>query len=214
MKVVKGLVVAALVVSMAGVASASSIGAKLWYAEADGVEDPAMHYGVTGSLSLGGDLWISAMYLMGTFDNVGATPARSGVAAYSGASVDTVDGEVVLGYTANIVDVGLGARYSEWTIGDATESLAIFGPMVYIGLGNSFGESPLGWYVGGSYMFKDFGDAYDENAEDTFEHYNIEGGLFLSIEALVATVGYRVKDYVNFDDSAFSGVAGSVGFGF
>ena len=206
MKTVKGLVVAALVMSIAGGAHASSIGAKFWYAEADGVEDPAMHYGVSGSLSLGGNLWLSGMYLIGTFEDVGGSTV----------DFDTADGEAVLGYTADIFDFGIGARYSKWTIGTQANGaeMQIFGPMVYAGVGNTFGDSPLGWYVGGSYMFLDLGDAYDVEGSETFEHYNVEGGLFLSIEALTATVGYRVKDYVNFDDAQFSGLAGTVGFGF
>ena len=46
MKVGKGLVVAALVVSVASGAFASSIAAKLWHVEADGIDDPATHVGV------------------------------------------------------------------------------------------------------------------------------------------------------------------------
>ncbi len=203
MKVVKGFMVAVVALGIAGSAFASSLGGKFWYAEADGIDDPAMHVGVTGSLSLGGNLWMSGMYLLGTFED-----------AVWGEDFESADGEIVFGYTANIVDIGLGARYSEWAIGNNAEEFKIFGPMVYVGLGNTFGMSPVGWYVGGSYVIKDFGDAYDNDWEDTYEHYNIEGGVFASAGALVATLGYRVKEYVNFDDSVFKGIAGSVGFGF
>ena len=205
MKVVKGLVVAALVVSVASGAFASSIAAKVWYAEVDGIDDAALHYGASGSLSLSEKVWISGAYLMGTFDDALGT----------GVDFDSADGELIMGYTADIIDIGIGARYSEWTFGDADDEFQIFGPMVYLGAGNTFGyDCPLGWYIGGSYMFKDLGDADDADLEDTFEHYTAEGGLFLSIESLTATAGYRIKDYVNFDDSMFSGFAATVGFGF
>lgn len=190
-------------------ASASSIAGKIWYADLDG-NDPALLYGVTASLSLSENWWVSGMYLMGTYEDV----------YNSGIDYDTKDGELVLGYSFQILDIGVGARYSEWTLMDGVGNemdLAIFGPMVYAGIGDSFGSTPLGWYVGGSYMFFDFGDAYDaegDNTDDTFEHYNIEGGLSLFLDPVTATVGYRFKDYVNYNDLSFKGVAASLGFGF
>jgi hypothetical protein len=207
MKVIKEILAMALVMSMAGVASASSIAAKAWYVDTDGAEDPALFYGGTASLSLSDNLWISGMYLMGSFnDLLGA-----------GVDLDSADGELLLGYTAKILDIGIGGRYSRWSVvnaGDSISDLDIWGPMVYVGLGNSFGDSILGWYVGGSYMFKDLGDADDANIP-TFEHYNVEGGLFLAIDALSATVGYRYKAWTDSAyDRDFSGVAASLGFGF
>ena len=212
MKVVKGIVVVAVALSIAGGAFASSVAAKVWNAEADGIDDPALHVGVSASLSLGGNLWLSGQYLAGTFEDV----------FIMGNDFDTVDGEIVFGYTANIVDVGLGARYSEWTFGNNSDEFQIFGPMIYVGVGNTFGDSPVGWYIGGSYMVKDFGDASDDgdydapefSGLDTYEHYNIEGGLFLVMDWLTATCGYRIKDYVNYDESVFKGIAGTVGIGF
>jgi hypothetical protein len=207
MKVVKGLVVAAVALSIAGAASASSIGVKFWNPEVDTADDPALHLGVTGSASMGGNMWLSGMILAGTFEDVGNLP---------GNDVDTADAEIVIGYTANIVDIGLGARYTEWAdANDPDDDFKIFGPMIYVGLGNSFGDSPLGWYCGGSYMIKDFGDAYDEDWDVTYEHYNVEGGLFLSAGSLSATLGYRTKQFLDSDiDISFDGIAGSVGFGF
>ncbi len=207
MKAVKGIVVAAVALSIAGVASASSIGVKAWYPKVDTADDPALHLGITGSISLSDSLWMSGMFLGGTFTDVGDLP---------GNDVDTADAEIVLGYTANIVDVGLGGRYTKWAdADDADDDFQIFGPMVYVGLGNTFGDAPIGWYCGGSYMFKDFGDAYDDDWDVTYEHYNIEGGLFMANGSLSATLGYRVKEFVDSAiDISFKGVAGSVGFGF
>jgi len=195
-----------LTTALAGSALASSIAGKVWYAEMEDIDDSTLMYGGTASLSLSESLWLSGMVLLGTYDDVWG----------SGVDYDSADAEVVLGMSFNILDVGIGARYSLWTLSDVwgnEEELTIFGPMAYLGLGDSFGESPLGWYVGGSYMFKDFGDADDADV-DGFEHYNIEGGLFLALDPLVATVGYRMKEYVEFDDSVFKGVTASLGFGF
>lgn len=195
-----------LMAAFAGSAAASSIAGKVWNAESEELDDTTLMYGGTASLSLGETLWISGMYLTGAYEDM----------LGSGIDIDTADAEVILGLSFQILDVGIGARYSEWTFTADGEDvdMAIFGPMAYLGLGDSFGESPLGWYLGGSYMFKDFGDAYDEDWEDTYEHYNVEGGLSLFLDPVMATVGYRYKDYVNFEESSFSGVAASVGFGF
>ena len=205
MKVVKGMVVAVVALSITGGAYASSIGVKLWNAEIDNAEDPALHMGVSGSLSLSDSLWMSGMYLGGTFEDLGGL---------SGNDVDTADAEFILGYTASIVDVGVGGRYTLWAdADDSDDDFTIFGPMIYVGLGNTFGDAPLGWYIGGSYMIKDFGDAEGEKV--TYEHYNIEGGLFLAVNSLSATFGYRVKEFTDSAiDLTFEGIAGSLGFGF
>lgn len=191
---------------LAGSALASSIAGKVWYADLTG-NDPALLYGGSVSLSLSETLWVSGMYLTGTYEDI------DGI---SGLDYDTSDAEVMLGLSFDLLDVGVGARYSEWTFaaGGQEADLAIFGPMAYLGLGGPLGDTPLGWYVGGSYMFKDFGDADDYDWVDGFEHYNIEGGLSLYLEPLTATVGYRIKKYVDYDDLEFKGVAASVGFGF
>jgi hypothetical protein len=214
MKVVKGLVVAALVVSVASGAFASSIAAKFWYADMEALDNAALNIGISGSLSLSDSLWLSAAFLVAEYDTPGD---------WTDDTIDVADGEIVLGVTASIVDLGIGARYSEWTFTDGgmEEDLKIFGPMVYVGVGNTFGyDCPLGWYAGGSYMFKDLGDAYDDDDLGyTMEHYNVEAGLFASAGSFVATLGYRYKEYLDSGDELidgmnFSGPAGTVGFGF
>ena len=206
MKVLKGIVVVALVMSIAGAASASSIAAKVWYADANELEDPALHYGLTGSLGLGESMWISGMFLTGTFDDGLGTDI----------DVESTDAEIILGGTYDMLDFGVGMRYSQWTFGDSAvnDEFIYGGPTVYLGLGNTIGDTPVGWYVGGTYMFFDLGDAYDDDWEDTYEHWNVEGGLFLAMGSVSATIGYRYKDFVNYDDSEIAGIAGSLGFGF
>jgi hypothetical protein len=140
MKMIKLVLAAAIIMSITSVASASSIAAKVWYAEASEIEDPALLYGVNASLSLSENLWISGMILTGTYDDFLA-------------DIDTSDAEVILGYTTPVMDIGIGGRYTLWTVDDIDEDLSIFGPMAYVGFGNAFGESPIGWYLGGSYLF-------------------------------------------------------------
>ncbi len=196
-----------LTFALAGSTLASSIAAKVWYAEMEEIDDSTLMYGGTVSLSLGETAWLSGMVLLGTYDDVWG----------SGVDYDSADAEIVFGLSFGILDVGIGARYSLWTLSDAwgnEEELTIFGPMAYIGAGDLIGDSPIGWYIGASYMFKDFGDADDYDWVDGFEHYNIEGGLYLALDPLMATVGYRIKEYVEYDDSVFKGVTASIGFGF
>jgi hypothetical protein len=173
------------------------------------------------TLSLSGDtMWLSAMYMMGTLKSQDSD---------MGVDMDIADSEAVLGFSLDILDIGVGARYSTWTDKSGDE-LKILGPMAYVGLGNTFGESALGWYVGASYMFMDLGDAKDLqdeidaagiNADVTFEHFNVEAGLSFSQERLQATLGYRMKYYLNWNEASdytadigHSGVAASASFVF
>ncbi len=209
MKLVKCIMIASIVVCLTGKTTfASSIAAKAWYAEATDIKDPALLYGLTGSLSLSENLWISAMFLTGTYDgeNDAGLPILD---------VDTTDAEVVLGYSFEYIDIGIGGRVSQWKWQNIDDDFLIFGPMVYAGLGDSIGDTPIGWYLGGSYMFKDFGDAYDKDWDATYEHYNIEGGISLALDPLSATIGYRIKEYTDSEvDLDFKGVAATLGFGF
>jgi hypothetical protein len=200
-KILMALVAMAMV--WAGAASASiSIGGKAWYAEVnDDTVDPALLVGPTLSIDLGDTFWVSGMYLFGSYDS-----------KVGDASVDSDDAEGVFGMSISIFDLGVGARYSTWKYGDG--NLDYWGPMAYAGVGDTFGESPIGWYVAGSYMFYDLGearDAKDDSGLDvpTFEHYNIEGGLFLTTEHFGATLGYRYKAFTDsaLSDVDFSGVA-------
>jgi hypothetical protein len=214
MKLAKGLLAGILVMSLAVSAQAGlSAGGKLWYAvfDADGAESALM---LGPTLSIGGDtMWLSGMYLKGSLDE-------------EGGSIDFADSEVDLGFSLDTLDIGVGVRYSEWTskFGGSAQDIAIWGPMGYLGLGNSFGESALGWYIGASYMFMDLGDAADyEDKYDikdaTFEHFNAEAGLSFSAARIQATLGYRMKHYINYSDEqsgdfGHKGVAASASFVF
>jgi hypothetical protein len=204
------LVLAAILTALiAGTAHAGNISAKVWYAEATDIKDPALLYGVTGYLDLGENIWISAMFLTGTYDgdDTDGNPIRD---------VDTTDADAMIGVSlGGILDLGIGGRYSVWEWQGLKDDFQMFGPMAYAGLGDTIGDTPFGWYVGGSYMFKDFGDADDKDWGWTFEHYNIEAGISASAGSLVATVGYRYKDYTDSKvDLDFKGVTASLGFGF
>ena len=67
-----------------------------------------------------------------------------------------------------------------------------FGPMIHGAAGTAFGDSPLGWYIGFSYMFHNLTQEEDES---DCKHYNAEGGLFYSGGRCGATAGYRYKKY-------------------
>ena len=219
---VKKLLIAGVVAVTLVVASGAwanlSVGGKVWYADVDGTKSAEPLYGPIASLDMG-DFWVSGMFLFGQYD-------IAGLPAGVDASVDTKDAEAVLGYTWKILDIGAGARYSVWTAKAANDfgqsaqgDLAQWGPMVYAGLGDSFGKTPLGWYVAGSWMFYDLGDARDAKNEsggdaETFEHWNAEGGLFLHWQHLSATLGYRYKQYINISDLKFQGPAASASFVF
>jgi hypothetical protein len=210
MKAIKVILVMAMTMLLIGTVRASNISAKVWYAEATDIEDPALLYGATGYLDLGANIWISAMFLTGTYDGNDTDGNRI-------RDVDTTDAEALIGCSLlnGILDIGVGGRFSVWEWQGIQDDFQMFGPTAYIGLGDNFGDLPLGWYVGGSYMFKDFGDADDKNWAATYEHYNVEGGIYGTVGALVATVGYRYKDYTDSKvDLDFRGVTASIGLGF
>jgi hypothetical protein len=217
---VKKLLIAGIVgvclVAASGAMAGLTVGGKVWYADTDGAKDPALLAGPIASLGLGETFWVSGMFLLGSYDIEGLQE-----------DVDSRDAEGVFGMSYKILDIGVGARYSVWSLpvpdgfgNQQTEDFIQWGPMVYAGLSDSFGESPIGWYVGGSYMFYDLGDArdlqddYGDDVIDTFEHYNVEGGLFAHWTHASVTLGYRYKNYINYSDSAFQGPAASASFVF
>lgn len=202
-KVLLIVVTACLLLSVGVSYGGVSIGGKVWYANVEDL-DPALLWGATASTDLGeSGFWISGMFLTGEFKSGGTT-------------IETMDTEAVLGYRAGILDLGVGMRYATWELGEDGEAygeLVHYGPMVYAGAGDTFGDNPFGWYVSGSYMFLDMGDLSDVDGADTLEHWNVEGGLFVAWDSISATVGYRYKKYIDWD-LAFDGVAGSVSLRF
>jgi len=162
-----------------------SVAAKVWYAvfDFDGEEsDSTPLIGGTASLDLGEAFWVSIQYLQGEFefDN----PAFR--------DTEEKDGELVLGFNFEIFDLGVGVRVTE------INEVVVYGPVAYVGIGSTFGDSPFGWYGGASIvpiMVTDEGDETD------VKHWNIEGGIFFSSAPFTAQVGYRHKSYLEVEDS-------------
>jgi len=205
--VTAGGVVVGVLLTTAPLQAELSVGAKAWYADVEEADNPAFMVGPVMCVDLDRGFWISGTYLWGRYAFSDGTK-----------DLDTADAEVVLGYTASVVDVGLGARYALWRDpgSEAGGEFKIWGPMAYVGVADTFGDSAVGWYAAASWMFKDFGDARDlEHDLDvdglTFEHWNAEAGLFLTGERVTGTFGYRHKAFVEEDyDVSYSGVAASV----
>ncbi|MBL7077221.1 MAG: hypothetical protein ISS31_07105 [Kiritimatiellae bacterium] len=199
------VVVLGLTLSVLMVVSASAgmqIGAKIWqmdtsfqFAGDAEQESDGLALGPTISFDLGDDFWVSAMWLVGEEE------------WNDGSEANTQDAEAVLALALDWIDLGVGFRYSEDEDAASGAKFRKYGPMAYVGAGNSFGEdSPLGWYAGASWMFVDLNDDWDWG-----EHYNVEAGLSLYLDPLSATVGYRLKEHYDADnDLKYEGVTASL----
>ena len=163
------VVIVGLLLSVLMVVSASaglSVGAKMWVQELsidDGVDDltaDGLGLGPTVSIDLGENLWLSGSWIVSVLD------------FDDGSDMTTQDAEAVLALSFDWIDLGIGFRYSEDEFPDQSKTRK-YGPMAYVGLGSSFGDSPLGWYAAASWMFVDLYDDWDAG-----EHYNAEGGLY------------------------------------
>ncbi len=198
------VVMLGLTLSVLMVMSASAgmqVGAKVWMVDTEyqhpgfeKQEADGLAVGPTVSFDLGESFWLSAMWLVGEED------------WGEGGEGTTQDAEAVLALALDWFDIGVGFRYSEDE--DLTDGAKFrkYGPMAYLGAGNSFGDSPLGWYAGASWMFADLNDDWDWG-----EHYNVEAGLSFYLDPLSATVGYRVKDHYDSDnDLTYKGVTASL----
>lgn len=201
------IVVVGLMLSVLMVMSASaglSVGAKLWMQDlsidGDGGEIEADGAGVgpTLSLDLGENLWVSGSWIVSVLD------------FDDGSDMTTQDAEAVLALSFDWIDVGIGFRYSEDEFTGESKTRK-YGPMAYVGLGDSFGDTPLGWYAAASWMFADLNDDWDAG-----EHYNVEAGLSLYLDPINATVGYRYKDHYDFEnvDVTYQGITASAGIAF
>jgi hypothetical protein len=219
MKSVRWLAAVVCVLGLAMTAQAGlSVGGKLWYVSfGDDELDSAILIGPKLEIS-GETFWLSGMFLFGS-----AEVSEGGVTE----DIDLQDGEALIGASFQLLDIGVGIR--DTTLRFRGDDMTIWGPMAYIGLGGPFGETPFGWYIGGSYMFMDLGDLKDlqddieemgGDADITGEHYNIEGGVSFGMERFQATLGYRMKKFLNWDDKdengdlTQSGLAASASFTF
>jgi hypothetical protein len=201
------VVVVGLALSVLMVMSASAgmqIGAKIWvqdtsfqYPGFDETTADGVAVGPQVSFDLGDSWWVSASWLVAESEWEGDLEET------------TQDAEAVLALSLEWFDIGVGFRYSEDEDplrGESSEKYRKYGPMAYVGAGDSFGDSPLGWYAGASWMFYDLNDDWDWG-----EHYNIEAGLSLYLDPLSATVGYRMKDHYDSDnDLTYEGVTASL----
>ena len=159
----------------------------------------ALLWGPTVSLELPERFWLSGTYLQGDmeYDDVDL-------------ETDETDTEAVIGRSFDWLDVGAGYRYEEHGLGSMDRvnqlDVEVSGPAVYAELGTSFGDMPLGWYLGGSWMFSDIEDEMENG-----ENFNVEGGLGLLYQRLQGTVGYRYKSFYDFEENLdYQGVTGSL----
>lgn len=129
-----------------------------------------------------------------------------------GATESSSEIQVVLGKAFQYFDLGVGFEYISGSYDDDgfTNEYQQYGPMLYAATGMPFGEGPLGWYAGGSFVPKLFGD-YEEFSEPFL---TLEGGIYGSWEQWMATLGYRVIGLVDDIGGGNQGIASSVAFKF
>ena len=153
--------------------------------------------GVTTSLDFPEDFWLSFYCMFGDL--------QFGTVKSS----ESLDVELLFCKTLDMFALGLGARHwaTETIRSNDTESdYTLFGPMLYVGLGDVFGESPLGWYTSATWMFLDLEEDWDDG-----RHYILEAGLFLALDPVTATLGYRRREHYSQDnDLVYHGVTASV----
>lgn len=208
------------------------VGGKLWYADIKvpkfaGEEvdiDPGFTWGPIVSLRFANNWWVSGMFLTGTYDY---GPVRDYYQDWyeRGGEFSSQDAEIVVGHSFNFYDLGFdlggGLRYTvwEWEPDARREGeepdITTYGPMISVETSRNFGRTPVGVYLGASWVFAELGDE-----EDT-EHVNFEGGIFFIMNKLKGTLGYRYKNYyklyeniVGFDSDAltFKGIVGSLSY--
>lgn len=179
------------------------LGLKAWIMDAsyqwpgeDKVEGDGVLAGLTTSIDLPSDFWFSFYYMVGDFDyNIELEQ-------------EFEDIELLLCRSFDMLDVGIGTRRwnTESTRNFETYDANLFGPMLYLGLGDLFGESPVGWYTSVTWMFVDLEDDWDDG-----RHYILEAGLFLALRPVTATLGWRTRSHYSQDnDLLYSGVSASV----
>ena len=202
------VVVVGLLLSVLMVVSATAgmtVGAKVWVVDESYQFDGGAEHTADGvaigpviSVDLGDTFWLSASWLIG--DNEWE----------DGADETVQDAEIVLAMSLDWFDLGVGFRYSEDEDLVTAANYRKYGPMAYVGVGNSFGDSPIGWYAAASWMFVDLNDDWEWG-----EHYNAEGGLSLYLDPFSATVGYRYKSHYDSDnDLVYQGVTASASMSF
>ena len=160
---------------VAGENSSFGIGPKIWYAKIKDIGSGPL-YGITANLDIQADWWISGY---GCF---GRVPDDD----YDDLDFDVANAEFVIGKSETLFNWGFGLRYTQFAISipHDSEEVSNTGPLIYIGTGQLFGESMLGWYAGGS-----LGYGFGDDAEGEFISYEV--GLYASLSRWLINVGYR-----------------------
>jgi hypothetical protein len=170
------------------------VGAKVWTADISYKDNTGSHkgktlmYGLTASVDLPDRLWLSVEVLNGRekYDYL-INSWGKGENSYT----DILDGEIIFGKSLSITDVGIGFRYWRDSYkGGGGENE--YGPLVYAGIGDRFGDTPVGWYGSATWNFT---GSNDTGGNGSSAHFILEGGMSLSAQQLAATLGYRFKDY-------------------
>jgi hypothetical protein len=170
----------------------TQIGFVMWDTTRDNADNSVL-YGPKINITLENDWWLAARGTFGTvnFDN--------------NKKRNEADFEALLGNKIELLDIGAGVKYisQEMSQGKREKTNNGYGPLLYLGLTSPFGDSPVGFYTSASWMPSIIGD------DEIGPHYNLEGGLFFSIDKTVLTLGYRYKN--NYDTNyEVRGITGSI----
>ena len=193
----------------------TSIGVKVFLADswdqtlADGgdVTGDGTLYGPTLSLAFPNGIWVSAMYLLGTYEL--DPPPTTGLVDLES---DYVDAEGFVGYQFSWLDLGLGMRYvadDQSAIAGGVrvgEKFERGGPAVYAATGGAFGDTCFSWFAGASWLFYNM---MDDDVGGHDQYVTAEAGLFASLGDVTAAVGYRYKQFEDGEDQATFAVRGT-----
>lgn len=156
----------------AGELKGFSIGPKIWYAKVKDFESGLL-YGVSANANIGEEWWLSGYGCFGRITD-------------NNFDYDLADAEFVFGRSEPLFDWGVGLRYMQFAAAyyEYNDNVDAYGPMIYIGTGQLFGDGPLGWYAGGSLGYAS-GDAIDG------EFITYEGGLYANLSNWLINAGIR-----------------------
>lgn len=188
-----GLLVAASL-DVAGAAAADPARLELetqaWYA--DNGQDSALLWGPELTLGPRADLALRAHWWQGSFNPGGDLE-------------DVEEWRVCAGWRRGAWEAGAGyagIRYHtdlqpgwawSYPTEEAERNADIHGPLAYARGAGRWGDSPLGWRIGGAWLVRDFGDFDDLGYDGAF--LEVEAALTLERERWRAGAGYRYRAY-------------------
>jgi hypothetical protein len=147
-------------------------GVKYWNVSNEFADGDFALGGVVLGYNISKAFWISAMLTTGgCWHDDGRTGTSRGKSQES-------DMEFVLGRSFRWFDIGGGLRSIDFSqkISGETSEVRSTGPMFYVGTGNHFGSSDVGWYGGASIVPVSFESDVDG------DHYNLEGASSMPLE--------------------------------